>query len=98
MSRPLKNIHDAVRLQLNKAYESSKKQYNLRSHDISYEVGETVYRRNYKLSNKANDFTHKLAPKYIQAIIESKNGSVYHVRDIGASNTMIFQARDLKKC
>lgn len=98
MCRPLKSIHDAVGAhQLKKAYETSKQRYNLRSRDVSIDVGEAVYRRNFKLSNKANDFTYKLAPKYIPTTIEKKNGSVYHVRDPGSQNTIVFQTKDLKK-
>lgn len=58
-------IHSDIQKRLQKAYEKSKAHYDLRKRNIIFQVGDTVWRRNYVLSNAANHFSAKLAPKFI---------------------------------
>lgn len=95
---PSQTIQEEVTRHLKNAYESSKKRYDLRSRPTTFSIGDTVYRRNFQLSNKSNDFSAKLAPKYVQCSIVKRIGNVYHVRDTDSINISIFHAKDLKKC
>lgn len=60
----LENLRDLVRANLTKAYNQQSRQYNLRRRVWRPVVGEWVYCRTHHLSNAANQFTSKLAPKF----------------------------------
>lgn len=95
--RSFNEIHAKVSLQLQIAYEKSKKQYNLRARPITLSVGDIVYHRNFKQSNKAAGYSAKLAPKYIKAkIIEKLGPAVYKVQDDNGNAIGTYHSKDLK--
>ena len=93
-----KLLRDMVKRNLEKAYLVNQKQYNLRSRPISYSVEEKVLRRNFSLSNKAENFNAKLAPKFLKAIVLAKIGnSQYKLSDLDGKHIGIFHAKDMQK-
>lgn len=62
----LKDICTQVRSRLIKAYEQNSNRYNLRHRPLTLTVGQIVWKKNYCLSDKANFFSSKLAPKFIK--------------------------------
>lgn len=58
-------MHSKISHQLNVAYEKAKKRYDLRARPMSFCVGDSVYRRNFRQSDKAAGYTSKLAPRFI---------------------------------
>lgn len=72
----LKDIFDNVRQKLHSAYIRGAKTYNLRRRDIEFHVGDRVWRRNKVLSNAANNFSAKLAPKYILSVVKTKHSKL----------------------
>lgn len=84
--------------QLRQAYEKAKKRYDLRTREITFSVGDVVYRRNYRLSDKAAGYTSKLAPRYIKAVIIEKLGKcVFRVKDVARNTVGTYHTKDLKK-
>ncbi|KAJ8930122.1 hypothetical protein NQ314_017112 [Rhamnusium bicolor] len=53
-----------IRKRLDNAFERSKKRYDLRRRPLELTVGDLVWKRNYVVSDAANQFTRKLAPKF----------------------------------
>lgn len=82
---------------LKRAYEKGKKNYDLRSRDIKYRVGQWVYRKNFKLSDACKNYSAKLAPKYLKAIVLKEIGnSLYELGDIGGKSVGIYHAENIK--
>lgn len=95
--KSFEDIYKRVGEQLKKAYETAKNRYNLRARQIDYNIGDIVFRRNYALSSKINDFSAKLAPVFIKCQIIEKKNNVYKVKDLNSNTTGTYQAKDLKK-
>ena len=62
-------------LELEQAREKFARQYNLRRRDVQYMPGELVWRKNFMLSDAANFYAAKLAPKYVGPFIVRKRVS-----------------------
>jgi hypothetical protein len=74
------------------------KHYNLRKRDISYSVGDKLWKKNYTLSSAVNDYTAKLAPKYIPCIVNKVISKVsYNLKDMDGNDIGNWHVSDLKK-
>lgn len=92
-------LYQEVRNNLAEAYAKQSKYYNLRSNKKAptYQVGETVLKKNTTLSDKSKDYCAKLGPKYTEAIVKKVLGDSYELTDKHGSNIGIFHANFLKK-
>lgn len=54
---------------LEKSHERSAKNYNTRSKEVKFKEGQIVYRRNFKLSSKIQNYNSKLAPTHMKCIV-----------------------------
>lgn len=61
-----------VQSKMKRAYEKNAKYYNRRRVAVSFDVGDTVYRRTFGLSNASHYICKKLLPKYIPLKISKK--------------------------
>jgi hypothetical protein len=100
-SERLRIIRSEIQRNLDKAYENSKKGYNLRVRHVSFEPNEIVFRRNFVQSDKAGYINAKLCPKFIKAQVMKKIGNVYYqlkdVSDSDGKKTGIYHAKDMLK-
>lgn len=93
----IENIHTNVARCQSQAYEKSKQKYDLRTRTIPINVGDTVYRRNFKLSNKADGYSAKLGPRYIKAmVIEKLGNAVFRVKDEASKTVGTYHSKELK--
>jgi transposase InsO family protein len=94
----LRQLYADVRKRLHEAYERSRHQYNLRRRDVRYALGQKVWKRNYVLSNAANFFAAKLAPRFAGPFIVSHIVSpwTYRLVDDCGRDLGIWHAKDLK--
>ena len=84
---------------LEKAYETNRKVYNLRSRPNRYKVGDIILRRNFALSNKANSFNAKLAKKFIKAEVLKVLGNCdYELKDFDSGYIGQYHAQNIQKC
>lgn len=58
-------VYETARKAIEKAKEQQARQYNLRRRNISYKVGDTVWRKNFPQSSKVDYIAAKLQPKFI---------------------------------
>lgn len=78
----LQRTHKVVGQRLKDAYKSSAKRYNLRRRPVTFEVGDIVMKRNHVLSDAANYFSAKLAPKFVKCRVRSKvSTNVYRLEN-----------------
>lgn len=90
-------IRDRVKQNLELAYNKYKKPYNLRSRDIQYDEGDEIYRRNFVLSKKSENFNSKLAPKWLKCkIVKRLGNSCYSISDLQGKVIGLYHAKDLK--
>ncbi|KAL6433556.1 hypothetical protein ACFW04_006562 [Cataglyphis niger] len=88
---------EMVRVNLARSFQRQEHYYNLRRRQWRPQIGDTVWKREYPLSNKANAFNAKLAPKFIGPLevrrmispvitdLRSKSGKWYrhiHIQDL----------------
>lgn len=93
----LQLIRDNVMKNLESAYNNYQKYYNLRSRPIEYREGDEIYRRNFVLSKKSNNFNAKLAPKWLKCRIIKRIGNCYYeISDLKGKLIGTFHAKDLK--
>ncbi|MBW0543452.1 hypothetical protein O181_083167, partial [Austropuccinia psidii MF-1] len=65
MKKNMSEIQEDVQNKINVSFERNALRYNLRRREVEFNIGQTVYRRNYVKSNTAAHFNKKLAPKYL---------------------------------
>lgn len=93
----LASTFDTVQSRLWQAHVKNTSHYNLRRKFAEFNVGDVVMKRAYFLSDKANRFSKKLAPKFIKAkIIEKKSPLVYVLQDMSGKNLGSWHIKDLK--
>uniref|UniRef100_A0A6P7H788 Uncharacterized protein LOC114347054 n=1 Tax=Diabrotica virgifera virgifera TaxID=50390 RepID=A0A6P7H788_DIAVI len=93
----LSQVFEKVRANLRKGYERNTRSYNLRRREVQFQVGDKVWKRNKVLSNAANKFMSKLAPRYIEATVREKlSPVVYRLSDLNGSDLGKWHVKDLK--
>ncbi|MEI3777136.1 RNase H-like domain-containing protein [Pectobacterium brasiliense] len=91
-------IFQKVRKHLLVAHQRNEKYYNLRKRNAEFKVGQIVYKRTYYLSNKAKNFTSKLAPKFKKCIITAKlSPLVYTLADLEGKCLGNYHIKDILK-
>lgn len=90
-------LYSKVQERLFKAYLASVPRYNLRKRDVRFQVGSRVWRRNFTLSKAANDFSAKLAPKYVPCVVDRViSPLVYRLKDLNGKILGNFHVKDIK--
>jgi hypothetical protein len=98
-SDKLKLLRSKVQENLNKAFQNNQKTYNLRTRNITFEPGETVFRRNFVQSSKIDFLNAKLCPKFIKSKVLHKIGNHYYeLLDINSNKSVgTYHAKDILK-
>ncbi|KAL6419674.1 hypothetical protein ACFW04_011286 [Cataglyphis niger] len=93
----LQEAEEVVRINLARSFQRQERHYNLRRRQWRPQIGDLVWKREHPLSNKANAFNAKLAPKFIGPLevrrmispviadLRSKSGKWYrhiHIQDL----------------
>jgi hypothetical protein len=87
-----------VRQKILNYHNKNTKHYNLRKRDICYHVGDKLWKKNYTLSSAPNDYSAKLAPKYIPCIVNKVLSKVsYNLKDLDGNNLGNWHISDLKE-
>lgn len=94
----LRPIYEDVKARIDKAYEASAQRYNLRRREVTYRVGQTVYKKNYVQSKASENFSAKLAPKYIGPFTVAKRLSplVFELVNQQGKSIGYWHVNDLK--
>ncbi|XP_017492872.1 PREDICTED: uncharacterized protein LOC108380976 [Rhagoletis zephyria] len=79
------------------ACKNGQRSYNTRARAVSFLVGQLVYRKNFKLSNAAEGFNAKLAPKYLRSVVRGvKGNSLYELEDSSGRPVGVYHTKDLR--
>ena len=96
----LQEIFQLVRHHLQVAQQQQAKYYNLRRRDWKPEIGQRVWIRDHPLSNAADKFAAKLAPKYIGPFVVTNFVSpvIVEAQLQGSRKVRRAHVQDLKPC
>lgn len=97
----LPELYSEVKERLHKAYERNAKYYDLRKRPLRFELGDTVWKRTYYLSDATKNFSKKLAPKYVPCMVtQVVSPLVYELVDQAGKPLGRWHIKDLKpnKC
>lgn len=77
------DVQKHVAKNLDQQFEKNRKRYNLRRVHREFQVGDSVWHKNFPLSSAADKFSKKLAPKFVGPfkIKERHGGLVYSLED-----------------
>lgn len=93
----LSGIFRKVREELDKAHVKNTHYYNLRRRHTELNIGQTVWKRTFPLSDKGKFFSAKLAPKYVKCtVVEKKSPLVYKLLDEYGKDAGIWHIKDIK--
>lgn len=93
----LNMVREDVIKHLKEAHSKNSNRYNLRSRVRKFEPGQTVYIRNFTLSDKSKDYSAKLAPKFLKAIISRPIGTVsYEIMNDKNKILGVYHLNDIK--
>lgn len=94
---PLKDIFNLVQDSLKKAHIKNAKYYNRKRRDVTFEVGDYVWKRTYKLSAAHKHFAAKLAPKYERCkVLRKLSPLVYELENESGKNIGKWHVKDFK--
>lgn len=83
---------------LGESQAESRRRYDQTSQILKFVIGERVWRKNRMLSNAADGFSHKLAPKFLPAVVRETLGEdTYLLQDMAGGRPTKFHANDLFK-
>ncbi|KAH8367494.1 hypothetical protein KR084_005749 [Drosophila pseudotakahashii] len=87
---------DRVNKGLARAHEKAERTYNTRSREVEFAVGQVVYRKNYRQSNRAEGYNAKLGPNRVRCVILKRQGnSLYELGNGVGKSVGIYHAKDL---
>lgn len=90
-------MYEVVEAKLKKAYENSAQRYNLRRREVRFHVGDRVWKKNFVLSKAVDDFSAKLAPKFIPCVVHKVVSQlVYSLKDLQGNVLGNFHVKDIK--
>lgn len=92
-------LYNIVKENLLKSYNKNRKNYNLRHKKFAptYQVGQRVFKRNFRLSSAADKYNAKYGPVYVPCVIVARRGtSSYELADEDGRHLGVFSAADLR--
>jgi RNase H-like domain found in reverse transcriptase/Integrase zinc binding domain/Integrase core domain len=94
----LAKAREFVVKQMQKSHENTKKRYDLRTREISYQPGEIVWRKNFYLSDASKDYCAKLGDRFVKCMVIKKMGnSCYELGNLAGKSLGIFHAKHICK-
>ena len=95
----LRRVHAKVWEMLDRAYARAKRQYDGRRRDVSYEVGDYVWKREFPTSDTRKHFPAKIAKRYSgpYRVSQKVGTNVYELEGADGENLGIWHVKDLKR-
>lgn len=98
LNRRFETLRIKIKQRIQAAQAKYRNQYDRNTRITEFQINERVWRKNRELSNAAEQFSQKLAPRYLACkIIESLGRDTYRVRDEARDVVNRVHANDLLK-
>lgn len=89
-------LRDKIQKKMREAYRKNERTYNLRSRNRKLDIGQEVVRRNFPQSSRIKNFSAKLAPTGVKAIVIRRVGNAYYeLRDVSTGKAAIYHLKDI---
>jgi hypothetical protein len=92
----LKKTREIVKKNIEDAYMNYSKNYNLRTRNIQFQIGQVVWKKRFRQSKAIDNYNAKLDDLYEPVTIIKRLGSVYEVKNAQGKNIGTVHAKDLK--
>lgn len=90
-------LYKEVQKRLDDAYKKNCHQYNLRRREHIYRVGDKVWKRNFVLSSAVNDFSAKLADRFVLCKVRKVLSNVaYELDNLDGTDAGVWHVSKLK--
>ena len=92
-------VFKLVEQNLKKGHDKNVKTHNLRHKKFAatYQVGQTVLKKNFRLPSAADHYNAKYGPLYLPCVVVARRGtSCYELVDENGKNLGVFSAADLR--
>jgi len=90
-------VRENLNKKIQKAFEKTSHQYNLRSSQYKYKIGDLVYRRNFCQSDAGKKVNAKFTPNFVKArVIATKGNSLYELVDENSGKRNTYHGKDIK--
>ncbi|KAH8384901.1 hypothetical protein KR200_000943 [Drosophila serrata] len=91
-------LRDTIRRNLHEAHETSARNFDRQTREITFQPGQEAFRRNRVLSDFGRSFNAKFARKFVKCRIRRPIGNhMYEVEDLNGKLAGVFHVRDLKQ-
>ncbi|KAH8415748.1 hypothetical protein KR222_000975 [Zaprionus bogoriensis] len=91
-------IHTEAKKRAQKMHDENEKRYNLRSKEVSFKVGQEVFRRNFKPSCFQSGYNAKFGPSFVKARVRNKLGNCYYELEDPQGRTLgTYHAKDIRQ-
>lgn len=96
--KDVQELCSEVQNKLKQAYDTSADRYNLRRRPLSLDVGQIVWKRNKQLSDAADFFQARLAPKFVKCrVVKKISTNVYELSDFESGRSYgCWHIKDIK--
>lgn len=94
----LGSVYEEVIKNNKKQFEKYKKNYDNKHKGLppTFNIGQNVYKKNFKISSAADHYSAKLGPVYVPCKIVARRGATsYELEDENGRNLGVFAAQDL---
>lgn len=97
--KEFQSVFTEVKQRLQKVYSDSAHRYNLRRRPVTLDVGQVVWKRNYTLSDAAEYYASKLAPKFVKCkVLKKISPNVYELADFYSGKSVgSWHVKDIKR-
>lgn len=97
--REFQFLHEVIQASLKNAYEKNKNRYDMRKKLTIFNVGDTVFKKNFVKSSKVKSLNAKLCPKFVKCRVKKALGqNTYELCDFFTGKSLgIFHAKHMIK-
>ncbi|XP_037929207.1 uncharacterized protein LOC119663672 [Teleopsis dalmanni] len=89
-------VRDRINVELQNAHKRAEKVYNTRSKQVQFQVGQIVYRKNFRQSKLADGYNAKLGHKNVKCVVLKAIGnSLYELGNSQGRKVGVFHAKDI---
>jgi hypothetical protein len=92
----LEELKNFIQQRMQKSHEKAAARYNLRAREKNYQVGQVVWRKNFRISDATKQYSAKLGNRNIKCrIVERVGSNTYRLKDVDSGKDLgVFSSKE----